>query len=395
MKYLLKSSDFTFDSDTKKFVLDLSNKLRTNRALVLRNVGFQLRTDMTSPHVLLLCSNLAELSSKTVYQTASSHRFDDVIAVLFEGNSGRFVLRKELKIHIENKDIPRIEFWIRTEAGDLVSCCVGDALPGEADPIERSQVTSISEMRLFMPMDINQNTAFETKDTVGDSVRYLMNQKAGEEFLFNGYADFILSTWGQHMGVSSTASWNYGIDGTNPNNLATQDFTIVFGTKTSTAILTSAEKIFNCRFFKLRFQNGLIKLLGAATNDFETVPNISLNAARDYIITIRQMPDDNGDGIHEYKVNVIDLSDYSEQNGVLNAHTQSSNDTSVGSAWWFSDASQHFLSTSGILGPFIMMEGSGDDNVATCVNWMKQVYSDGIPVPASGVNSSFAIEMDV
>ena len=162
MKYLLKSSDFTFDSDSKKFVLDLSNKLRTNRALVLRNVGFQLRTDMPSPHVLLLCSNLAELSSKTVYQTASSHRFDDVIAVLFEGNSGRFVLRKELKIHIEDKDIPPIEFWIRTEAGDLVSCCVGDALPGESPPIERSQVTSISEMRLFMPMDINQNTAFES-----------------------------------------------------------------------------------------------------------------------------------------------------------------------------------------------------------------------------------------
>ena len=393
MKYLLKSNDFTWNSETKRWTLNLTEKLRTNRALSLRNVAFQLRSDMISPHCLLLCSNLALLSSRTIYQTPGDHKFTDILALLVENLSGRFILRSPINISVQNKDIPKIEFWVRTEAGEVVSCCVGDPLPGEVPVASRAEVTSLPEMRLFMPMDINQNTAFETKDTIGEPVRYLMNQKAGEEFLFNGYADFTLSTWGQHMGVSSTASWNYSIDGTNPNNLATQDFTIVFGTRTSTAILTSVEKIFNCRFFKMRFQNGLLKLLGAATNDFETVPDVSLNAARDYIITIRQMPE--AGGVHEYKVNVIDLSDYSEQNGVLNAHTQSSNDTSVGSAWWFSDASQHFLSTSGILGPFIMMEGSGDANVATCISWMKQVYSAGIPVEASGNNSSFAIEMDV
>ena len=395
MKYLLKSNEFSWDSDTKRWTLRLTEKLRTNRALSLRNVAFQLRTDMVSPHCLLLCSNLAQISSKTIYQTAGDHRHTDILALLVENLPGRFVLRNPVNISVQNKDIAKIEFWVRTEAGDVVSCCVGDPLPGEVPVPTRGEVTSIPEMRLFMPMDINQNTAFETKSTIGESVRYLMNQKAGEEFLFNGYADFTLSTWGQHMGVSSTASWNYGIDGTNPNSLATDDFTIIFGTRTSTAILTTAEKVFNCRFFKLRFHNGLIKLLGAATNDFEAVPNISLNAARDYIITIRQMPDVNGNGTHQYKVNVIDLSDYSEQDGVLDAHTHSHNDPSVGAAWWFSDASQHFLSTSGILGPWIMMEGSGDANVATCVSWIKNVYSAGIPVPVSGNNSSFAIEMDV
>ena len=121
MKYLLKSSDFTYDSSTKKYTLPLNEKLRTNRALTLRNVGFQLRSDMTSPHCLLLCSNLAEISSKTVYSTASTHRFDDVIGILFENNSGRFVLRQGLKIHIENKDVAQLQFWLRTEDGTLLS----------------------------------------------------------------------------------------------------------------------------------------------------------------------------------------------------------------------------------------------------------------------------------
>lgn len=395
MKYLLKSNDFSYDSATKKFTLNLSNKLRTNRALTLKNVAFQLRSDMVSPHCLLLCSNLALLSSKTIYQTAGDHKFTDILALLVENNSGRFVLRHSVSIAVQNKDISKIEFWVRTEAGDIVSCCVGDPIPGEVPAVTRSEVTNIASMRLFLPMDINQNTAYETKDSVGDTVRYLMNQKAGEEFMFSGYDDFTLSTWGQHMGVSSTASWNYSIDSTNPNTLATQDFTIVFGTKTSASVLTSAEIIFESRFFKLRFKNGLIRLLGNATNDYENVPNISLNAVRDYIVTIRQMPDDDGDGVHQYKVNVIDLSDFSEQNGVLDAWSDNDNDPSVGSAWYFSKANQHFLNTSGILGPWIMMEGSSDANVATCVNWMKGIYNDGIPVEASGINSTFAIEVDV
>jgi hypothetical protein len=49
MKYLLKSSDFTYDAGSKKFGLALTEKLHTNRALTLVNVAFQLRTDMISP----------------------------------------------------------------------------------------------------------------------------------------------------------------------------------------------------------------------------------------------------------------------------------------------------------------------------------------------------------
>ena len=86
MKYLLKSSDFTYDTDTYKFTLVLSDKLRTSRALRILNVALQLRSDITAPHCLLLCSNLAKESSKTVYQSPASHQFQDILALLIENN---------------------------------------------------------------------------------------------------------------------------------------------------------------------------------------------------------------------------------------------------------------------------------------------------------------------
>ena len=395
MKYLLKSSDFTYDTTSKKYTLGLNEKLRTNRALTLRNVAFQLRSDMTSPHCLLLCSNLAELSSKTVYSTASTHRFDDVIGILFENNSGRFVLRQALKIHIENKDVDQLQFWLRTEDGTLMDADVGGALPGVAPAVGIDDVKEIAGLRLFLSHEVNQNSAYETKSTIGDDVRYLINEVSGENYLFSGYQNFQLATWGQHKGVQSDASWNYQIDSTAPNSLATSDFTIVFGCKTSTQTNTAVDKFFNFGFCRLRFKYGLIRILGHPTNDWTDVPNITLQPARDYVISLKQLPDDDGDGVQQYVVLAIDLSDYSEQTGTVDAWSSAGNDPTGTFAWYFSDASQHFLSTSGILAPFMLVEGTNSTSEATCINFLKSVYSAGVAQPASGSSSSFVIEVDV
>ena len=249
MKYLLKSSDFTYDAGSKKFGLALTEKLHTNRALTLVNVAFQLRTDMISPHCLLLCSNLAELSTESVYRSAGSNRYDDILGLLLENNSGRFVLKNRIKIHIENKDIDRLEFWVRTEAGELMDLQMGGAQPGVVPAVTKDEVLEIAELRLFLSQDQNQNSAYETKNEIGDAVRYLINEKSGENYLFSGYQDFQIVTWGQYKGVQSDASWNYQIDSTSPNALATSDFTIVFGCKTSAQTNTAVDK--NYKFWFL------------------------------------------------------------------------------------------------------------------------------------------------
>jgi len=395
MKYLLKSSDFTYDTSSKKYVLVLAEKLRTNRALTLRNVAFQLRSDMTSPHCLLLCSNLAELSSKTVYSTASSHRFDDVIGLLYESNPGRFVLRQPIKIHIENKDVNRLEFWLRTEDGTLMAAEMGGAIPGEAPAVGIDDVKDIAGLRLFLSHEVNQNSAYETKNTVGDNVRYLINEVSGENYLFSGYQDFQIATWGQHKGVQSDASWNYQIDSTSPNALSTSDYTVVWGCKTCAQTNSAVDKFFNFGFCRVRFKYGLIRVLGHPSNDFVDIPNITLQPARDYIISLKQLADDDGDGVHQYVVVAIDLSDYSEQTGTVDAWSSGGNNPQGTFAWYFSDASQHFLSTSGILGPFMVVEGTNAASETKCINFLKSVYSAGVPQEASGSSSTFVIDVDV
>ena len=395
MKYLLKSSDFTYDSSTKKYTLPLNEKLRTNRALTLRNVGFQLRSDMTSPHCLLLCSNLAEISSKTVYSTASTHRFDDVIGILFENNSGRFVLRQGLKIHIENKDVAQLQFWLRTEDGTLLSAEHGGALPGVTPSVSVDDVKAIPGIRLILSHDANQNSAYETKNEVGDSVRYLVNEISGENYMFTGYQDFQLATWGQHKGIQSDASWNYQIDSTAPNSLTTNDFTVVWGCKTSAQTYTAIDKIFNFGFCRVRITYGNITVLGHPTNDFVDVPNISLTPATDYAISLKQMADADGDGVQQYIVRAIKLSDNTEQTGTVDAWSSGGNNPQGTFAWWFSDASQHFLSTSGILGPFMLFEGTNEQSETSCINFLKTAYNSGTATGAEGSSSTFVIEVDV
>ena len=395
MKYLLKSSEFTYDAATKKFSMALSEKLHTNKAITLANVAFQLRTDMISPHCLLLCSNLAVLSTQSVYKSAGSNHYDDILALLHENNSGRFVLRTRLRIHIENKDIDRLEFWVRTGAGELLDLQMGGAQPGLVPAVSKEEVLEIAELRLFLSQDANQNSAYETKNEIGDAVRYLINEKSGESYMFSGYQDFQIVTWGQYKGVQSDASWNYQIDSTSPNALATSDFTIVFGVKTCAQTNTAIDKIFNFGFCRLRFTYGSITVLGHPTNDFVNVPNITLLPARDYIISLVQGTDDDADGVRQYIVKAIDLTDLSEMTGTVDAWSSAGNTPTNTFAWWFSDASQHFMSTSGVLAPFILMEGSGSSNENKAINWIKGVYNDGVPVEAGGNSSTFAIEVDV
>ena len=137
--------------------------------------------------------------------------------------------------------------------------------------------------------------------------------------------------------------------------------------------------------------------MGHPTNDWTDVPNITLQPARDYIISLVQSTDDDGDGVRQYVVKAIDLTDLSEQTGTLDAWSSAGNTPTGTFAWYFSDASQHFMSTtgSGVLAPFILMEGSTSANENKAINWIKGVYNDGVPVVATGNSSTFAIEVDV
>ena len=173
MKYLLKSSDFSYNSETYKFELSLSEKLRTSRALRVVNVAFQLRSDISAPHCLLLCSNLAQESSETVYQSPGTHRFQDILALLIENNPGKYVLKSPISVKIQDKDISKLEFWVRTEAGVIVPLQAGESEPGVDPSVDISAVESIPGLKLFQDMSPQTlvNSAYGPTPNIGDSCR--------------------------------------------------------------------------------------------------------------------------------------------------------------------------------------------------------------------------------
>ena len=394
MKYLLKSSDFTYNTSTYKYELALSEKLRTNRALRLVNVAFQLRSDLTAPHCLLLCSNLAQESSETVYQSPGTHRFQDILALLVENNPGKFVLKNQISVKIQDKDINKLEFWLRTEGGDIVPLQAGEHEPGESPSLDISVVENIAGLKLFQDMRPNTllNSSYQETPNLGDSVRYIyQNANALTTMVFGGYADFTVSAWGQGRGLSSTNSWNYLIDGSMPNRWDGYRFTYVWGMKSPQGQVTKVQ-LFNHRGLIVDVVGGNLSV--EDTNGIEQDTGIPLLPLKDYIITISRVADSNGDGVEEFDVTVENLETNSVQTATVNAGQDPTNQTN----WWYSTAQQHFWDQTGVLGPLIAFESVEAADIATAQNWIRQTYNGGVsnPVaPAGSINSSFAIECDV
>ena len=394
MKYLLKSSDFTYNTSTYKYELALSEKLRTSRALRLVNVAFQLRSDLTAPHCLLLCSNLAQESSETVYQSPGTHRFQDILALLVENNPGKFVLKNQISVKIQDKDINKLEFWLRTEGGDIVPLQAGEHEPGESPSLDISVVENIAGLKLFQDMRPNTllNSSYQETPNLGDSVRYIyQNANALTTMVFGGYADFTVSAWGQGRGLSSTNSWNYLIDGSMPNRWDGYRFTYVWGMKSPQGQVTKVQ-LFNHRGLIVDVVGGNLSV--EDTNGIEQDTGIPLLPLKDYIITISRVADSNGDGVEEFDVTVENLETNSVQTATVNAGQDPTNQTN----WWYSTAQQHFWDQTGVLGPLIAFESVEAADIATAQNWIRQTYNGGVsnPVaPAGSINSSFAIECDV
>ena len=394
MKYLLKSSDFRYNIDTFKFELTLTEKLRTSRALKLLNIAFQLRSDITAPHCLLLCSNLAQESSQTVYQSPGTHKFQDILALLVENNPGKYVLKNQISVKIQDKDINKLEFWVRTEAGVIVPLQAGQPEPGVDATLDISVVEGIAGLKLFQDMMPNTllTSSYQETPNLGDSCRYIyQNANAMATMVFGGYADFTVSAWGQGRGLSSTNSWNYLVDGTMPNKWGGNRFTYVWGMKSPQG-QASKQLLFNHRGLIVDLISGALSIQDATGQDQST--GILLLPLKDYIVTISRIADSNGNGIEDFAVTVENLEDNVIQTATVNCGQDPTNQTN----WWYSTAQQHFWDQTGVLGPLIAFESIDADDIAASQNWIRQTYNGGVSSstqPAGSIHSSFAIECDV
>ena len=353
-----------------------------------------MRSDITAPHCLLLCSNLAQESSQTVYQSPGTHKFQDILALLVENNPGKYVLKNQISVKIQDKDINKLEFWVRTEAGVIVPLQAGQPEPGVDATLDISVVEGIAGLKLFQDMRPNTllTSSYQETPNLGDSCRYIyQNANADATMVFGGYADFTVSAWGQGRGVSSSNSWNYLIDGTMPNRWDSFRFTYVWGMKSPQGQVTK-QLLFNHRGLVVDIIAGALSISDSAGQDQGT--NILLLPLKDYIITISRVPDSNGNGIEEFDVTVENLETNAIQTATVNCGADPTNQTN----WWYSTAQQHFWDQTGVLGPLIAFESIDADDIAAAQNWIRQTYNGGVSSstqPAGSIHSSFAIECDV
>ena len=280
MKYFLQSSDFVYNPVTFIYEMKLLDKLRTNRRIVLDNVQFLLRSDIIAPHCLFLCSNLAKLCTRTIYQSPGVNHFSDVVCLLTENLSGRYHLKVPQPVHCENKSISVLQFWVRDEENNMVDCALGGSVENQQEQassgitVTDADVLAIPELRIFFPQNNNLDSSYVEQDAVGSSVRYVTNRVLGEEYLYVGYADWVVAQIGVGLfGIQSDANWQFGSDTVQPNKFNSNSVSIMFVMKCSTATLTSIEYIFDFFGFGVRTSaTGQLLMATRATFRFLTSP---------------------------------------------------------------------------------------------------------------------------
>ena len=149
--------------------------------------------------------------------------------------------------------------------------------------------------------------------------------------------------------------------------------------------------LFNHRGLIVDLIGGNLSIQDGTGQDQST--NIPLLPLKDYIITIKRVADQDGDGNDDFAVTVEKLEDNSIQTATVQCGQDPTNQTN----WWFSTAQQHFWDQTGVLGPLIAFESVDLTDITNSQDWIRQSYSGGgsNAAPAGTVNSSFAIEMDV
>ena len=228
-----------------------------------------------------------------------------------------------------------------------------------------------------MPLDNGKHTIIGQTPNIGDSARYIFNNGSVDQTMsFGGYGDFDVSTFGTvgGRGVSSQHSWQYAIDSSQPNAWAGEEFTVAFSYK-HTQSATGGLILFHWYSLKLDIINSEVQIKDVTDTRHGT--GLVMLPQNYYMIVVR-------------RVDVSGVKTFEVEMERLDTGTSSTGSTPVGldptqtSGWYISQASQHFLAKSGVLGPVIAFDGIDAASVTTAKQWLRKHYSGSTESGNSG-----------
>jgi len=350
-KLFLELVDTDYDTISGKYTIDVSYQdIRNPKEITINSITVKLPED--SDYLLVYSDSLTQINKQ--HSASTNTEFGDAV----------YALQPEHRI-------------VRSIT---TSTTTGGTTASDADIIALG-----SDVKLWMPMDETTllDSSYGNTPNIGDNVRYIYQKSppADSTMVFNGYQDFQVSSFGQGRGISSQASWQYAIDSSTPNAWGVEECSIVFSMKMPLN-LAATHKIFDFHTFKFELRNPGTLYSRDWGNMVST--GLTMIPGKDYMFTIRRHYDSS-------------VSGYVCSNWVENLETGAvaqGNDTPLGAdvttpgnTWRMSDASQHFLDKTGIVGPILGVLNTTTSRVSIMQNWVRTQY-DTNPVSTTTVSTS-------
>ena len=382
MKFLLHSSEATFDAASKKWFFNLDKRISNPTSIVLSKATFSCTTDTSPfPDVVYMRSDALHRMIRTKHtvelKTANHEDASNVIAVLTETHTrGRYRIVGRRVYAVEpNNGSKKIDVYFTSGTTILEGTC-GSGGQGSSSGVTDADISAITNLLLWFPMTETTllSSAYANTPNIGDNARYVYpGPGADSTMVFNGYQDFQVSALGLGRGISSQASWQYAIDSSMPNYWQNELFTVVFSMKMPSS-LAATHKVFDFYSVRVELQTPGVLYIGSGFGSSFTSTNLAFIPTKDYLITIVRKYN-NSTSVHEFGSQAENLG--TNVITVGNDTPKGRDVTSPSHNWNLSDASQHFLAKTGILGPLIGFPGNDATFTAQAQSWIRTKYDGG------------------
>ena len=404
LKFLLHSSNATFDATAKKWFFHLDNRIANPRIIKLAAASFTTSGDTNPhPHVVYLRSDyLSRLIRRkhTVSLRTTGHENDtNILAVLTETHTrGRYSMDGSRTFGVYSDSTDRSVDIYFTDGETVLEGTYGSA-PVSGSTGDDAAIEAIPDVKMWMDMAPGNllDSAYNNAVNFGDPVRYIYQHAHSEVNTFTGYGDFDLTAWGPNgaRGLSSQVSWQFANETAGSNWLPQEDFTIVFGFKAPATALSGSHRITRFWWLDMWINQGDFAI--EDVNGTKQNTGLTIVPTKDYIITVRRA-DDDGDGVYQFYARSERLDNNVVTNGTPVAIGKPVNQQY---AYYLSLSNEHFLDKTGVLSYLIFFLGGNDNtNVAEAETWIRNKYN-GTSTSASGetvsVNqeATFFVSLDV
>ena len=382
MRYLLHYSDATFVTAEKKWYFTLDRRVANPVSFRLIKCTFTASTAATYPAVVYMRSDSLTALCRTKHtlevKDTDHENNSNVIGILEQTLPGHYAMKSKsitFPVHGHTAHTRKLDIYFTDGSTIMEGACTSSS-SGSGSGVTDSDISNITDLLLWFPMTETTllSSAYANTPNIGDNARYIYpGPGADSTMVFNGYQDFQVSALGLGRGISSQASWQYAIDSSMPNYWQNELFTVVFSMKMPSS-LAATHKVFDFYSVRVELQTPGILYLGDGFGSSFTSTNLAFIPTKDYLITIVRKYN-NSTSVHEFGSQAENL----ETNVIVvgNDTPKGRDVTTPSHNWNISDASQHFLAKTGILGPLIGFPGNDATFTANAQSWIRAKYDGG------------------